>query len=169
MPENPAPPSDTHKTLRESYVPLEQRESQHPNWKPFAYDTIKFFVVAKLSALAGLFAGNSMAAKNMKLGPLKMDGQTGAMLAGTAGVTYELYDHWQKTEGKRLGVANISSDLRAALDPVQLEKESTKEEALVNDLKKLEELLSQSPGTKSHIDAVSSRREHRQRDSDIAK
>jgi hypothetical protein len=82
--------AESPKTLKEQYVPLEQRESQHPDWKPFVWQTVKFFVVAKLSAVAGYFVGNAMAKRNMKIGSLPIDGK-GAPLSAAAQALFTSY------------------------------------------------------------------------------
>jgi hypothetical protein len=136
------PETKTSNTFKEAYVPLESRESQRINWKPFAYEFIKLLVITKVAALAGYFSGKHMAARNIKIGKIQLDGQSGYFIGGIAGFVYELFHHWKKTEGKRLGVANISGDLKTSMDPAQLEREATKEAAFVADLKKLSELQS---------------------------
>lgn len=143
--------------LKDDFVPLEQRGSQHIDWKPFVIDTVKFFVVAKLSALAGYFVGRKMEARNLRIGRLKMDGQWGGLIGGTIGGIYELYDHWHKTESQRLGVRNISTDLQTVIDPTQLERETQKQEALLADMAKLEAALGKP--RPSHAERTAARRE----------
>ncbi|NBO19718.1 MAG: hypothetical protein EBV03_10970 [Proteobacteria bacterium] len=145
------------KTLKEQYVPLERRESQNIDWKPFAYETAKFFIVTKLAAVAGYFMGSALSKRKIKVFNFPLDGQRGSFIGGTIGGVYELYDHWHKTEGKRLGINNISKDLTTVIDPTPLERETAKEETLVQDLLKLENAMNKSQP--SHAERALARRE----------
>lgn len=140
-------------TLKNQFVPHSKRESENVDWQPFVYETVKFFVVAKLSAVAGYFIGREMAKRHMSIGKFRMDGYWGGIIGGVVGGVYELFSHWKKSEGKRLGVANISSDLMSALDPAQTASETTKEREILDGLKELQS------HTKSHVNNVLARRD----------
>ncbi|MBY0406261.1 MAG: hypothetical protein K2Q01_01095 [Rickettsiales bacterium] len=149
-----------------AFVPLEDRDSQNIKPAPFIKDYVGIIGLAAIAAVAGFLLGKRMEPKNIKLGRFaqwkfgtdKIDRQSGAILGAELGAIWGIFHHWKKAEGKQLGIQNLSKDLHTAIDPEQLEREAKKEEALVADLKKLEERLSQ--GTpKSHGASITSRRE----------
>ncbi len=113
-----------------------------------------------------------MEPRNIKLGKLAafkfgtdtVNRQSGAIAGAEVGGLWGIFHHWKKSEGKQIGIKNLSTDLRAAIDPAQLEKETQKEEALLKDLKTLEDRMI---APKSHGAAILTRREEASREKGI--
>lgn len=132
-------PNNSGKTLKEQYVPLEQRESQKLSWMPFIWETAKFFIVTKLAAVVGTIVGEHV----LKMPTLKLSKfirhNQGTNIGAALGGGYELYQHWRKTTGQQLGVKSINSDLLTALDPAQLEREAKQQAEILEGIAKIQE------------------------------
>jgi hypothetical protein len=145
------------KPLKEQYVPFEERKSQKITWIPFAWETAKFFIVAKLSAVAGTLIGEyALKMPTTKIGRFYRQNQ-GTFIGAVLGGTYEMYAHWRKVKSQQLGVKSINSDLLTALDPVQLEKEAAKQAEILEGIAKIQQL--HAGRSASHTEAVLARRE----------
>ena len=160
----PAPPDHPPQTPDTQYVPFEKRESQNIKPTPFILDYAALIGVTVFGAIAGVLIGKVMEPRNISLGKLakwkfgsdKLD-RTSGMVIGTevAGI-WGLFQHWKKSEGKQLGIKNVTKDLHEALSPEQLEQDTQKEEALLADLQRLQERLNKPV---SHGATVTTRRE----------
>lgn len=165
MVSEPNPPQ-SEASLASQYTPLEKRESQNISAKPFVLDYAMILGAIGLGALAGRFGGKALEGKNISVGKVseyimgtdKVDRQSGMWLGAKIGGIFGIFQHWKKTEGRQLSVANISQDLRTAMDSDVLKREAQKEQALVSDMQKLQTALSEKPAA-SHADTVSARRE----------
>jgi|GEM_PF-3333042 len=148
-------------SLKEQFVPLEQRESQKIGLKHYLKETATFLGITALGAAIGFAAGKALEPRNISLGSYgrffhptgKLDGKLGGAIGGKIGGIYALYNHWRKREGKRLGVSNISSDLNAVLSAEYLQQETQKEQAIVEGLQRLQ---SARP---SHVQTLTAERE----------
>lgn len=162
-------PAESGKTLKEQFVPFEQRESQQPKTASFIYDMVKLLVVAKLSALAGGFLGQMMHDKSAgkalaNLRNLNFSNKAiwGKTIGGLSGAMYELHDHWRKEEGNRLGAKCVNENIRSVVNVEHVRDDARKQEAFLQDLQKLEAALeerAQQPGKTSHAQRLASRRE----------
>lgn len=142
--------------IRDNFVPLEQRESH--NLKPWDYikDVLPVFIIGHVSAAVGYFAGKSYEGKKISVLKIPVDRVTGSAILGTVGGLFGVYQHWKKKEGKQLGVSAVSSDLKTAISSEHLEKETKKEQEIIDGIKTLQEMPQSHI---SHVDNVMSRRE----------
>ncbi len=168
------PKDDT--TYKAHFVPLEERESQNVKPAPFIKNYILIIGVTILGGIAGALTGRAMEPRNIKLSKLaamkfgsdKVDRMSGMVAGAEVGGIWGLFHHWKKAEGKQIGIKNLSTELRDAIDPAQIEKEAKKEEAILSDLKILEERLKTQPQAASHAQSVTARREESSRENSIA-
>lgn len=166
IPDSPQKLQEQPGSFREHFVPMEQRESQNVKPTPFIQNYAVILGLTGLGAVAGFFTGKALEPRNIKLGKLasykfgtdRVNRQAGLIAGAEVGGLWGLFHHWRKAEGKQLGIQSLSTDLRTALDPAQLEKEAQKEEALVRDMKLLEERLAAGSG-RGHGGSVTARRE----------
>lgn len=150
--------------LKEQYVPLEQRASQHVKPGDFVKDMATILGIAAVGAIVGRLVGKWAEPRKISLGAYGkwmngsglLDANMGAWLGGKIGGIYGIYHHWRKSEAKQMGVANISGDLKTAIDDQQLKKDTYKETELLSDIQKLQERMAQP---KSHIETVAAQRE----------
>ena len=164
MAEETAKLQDQPDSFKAHHVPLDKRESQNVKPGPFITNYIVILGLTAVGAAVGFFTGKALEPRNIKLGKLaaykfateKVDRQAGLIAGTEVGAIWGVFHHWKKAEGKQIGIKNLSTDLRAAMDPAQLEKETQKEETLAKDLQRLENQLNKP---KSHSGTVLSRRE----------
>lgn len=141
--------------LKGQYVPLEQRESNNLKMWDFVKDVAPIFIIGHLSAAVGYFLGKSYEGKNLSIVKIPVNRTIGSAVLGTVGGLFGVYQHWKKKEGKQLGVSAISSDLKTVISSEQLEKETKKEQEIIDGIKALQE-MPKSP--KSYVEDVTSRR-----------
>jgi len=157
-------PTIADKTLKEQYVPFEQRDSQNVQPKPYIKLWASIVALTAVGGILGYFTGKTIEPRKIKLhdfaamkfGTKHADRQAGTILGAEIGAIYGAFHHWKYKEGRHLGVQNISSNLKTVIEPAELEAQATKETALVTDLKKLDEKFSVPV---SHSASVLTRRE----------
>ncbi len=156
--------SENNKSLKEQYVPFEERDSQKVTPIHFAKELAIFAAFTALGGVAGRFLGKGVEGKNIKLpkfmndwyGKETLDRTVGTWVGGKIGGLYGIFHHWKKTEGKHLGVSAISSDLNTVLSSDTLEKDAKKQAEIIDGIETLHKLKS---GSMSHVENVMSRRE----------
>lgn len=168
-PSSAAPVSkDKAPSLKEQYVPLEERESQHISSDSFIREYAVILSGLIGGAIGGFFLGRALEPRSIKLGRLAqlkfgtdtVNRQAGLIAGAEVGGILGIFSHWKKREGKQLGVKNISIDLHTVMEPQQLENEVRKQDALLDDLNQLESRLAQS-SKGNHAQRELTRRENK--------
>jgi hypothetical protein len=149
-------PQSKGKTLKEQYVPYEKRASQNVKAMDYIKELAPIICSGLLGALTGRIGGKFLEARNVKIKSIPINGDVGGWFGGKIGGVYGLFHHWKKTEGRRLGVSAISSDLNTVLSAEHLESQARKQAEIIEGIKTLQNMpLSQ----KSYVEEVTSRRE----------
>lgn len=145
--------------IQSRIIPFEERESQKPKFTNYLKSTFSVFGYILLGAITGGLLGKALESKNIGFGPFqrygrffgrtnKIDTQLGLAVGLKAGLVVGIYRNWKDSEGKRLGIKEISGDLMPAMDASHLASEVKREQAILDDLhvvqKKLEPHVSPS-------------------------
>ena len=155
--------SGGNKTLKEQYVPMEQRDSQNVKAAEFVKELGIIAAFTALGAVIGRFSGMAIEKKNIPLpiqflGSVNVDRTVGTWLGGKIGAIYGIFRHWKKKEGQHLGVEAINSDINTVLSPEALEKDVKKQAEIIDSIEKLNSLRKASTGM-SHAENILAQRE----------
>jgi len=143
------------KSLKEQYVPFEKRESQNIKSENWLKDLLIIGGFSALGALIGRIGGSFLEPSIIKLNKFTINQQTGTWIGGKIGALYGVFKYWQKREGRQIAVESLNSDLKEAISPEHLQKESVKEQEIIDGIKYL-----QNKGDMSYRNYIDQRREN---------